>query len=347
MYQCVSIASRSANIIEVRYGRSTSQYPNSELCADKEFERSRWITLGRQQSIQATACPISGDYTGVVPEEKLFCAKISSDCNNPDIMFYTVSLCQNRSHIFEQREYKCFGKWEEDGILYTYTQRRDMPGYQCFTGKLMADGNEVYITEAGQNCVRGNDPLVIGMKITKQGEDSSSFSNSLQNETLTFCLKSFCLASCPRSTINSAQIPMLKWTSRSDRPPALANRKSILSPSSTGAAMSASNPSSALNTNRVSIASIESYASNTQSGPNNLFSSQSNGMPSIVSAPSFAGPSNGGSLSPSIVNGRDQSKDFYQAESTQALHPRIPARGSFLLHSNQTNLTLYFTNQFH
>lgn len=169
MYQCVWIANRSANIIELRYGRSVSQIPKSELCADKEFENSRWITLGRQQSLQATACPISGDYTGVVPEEKLFCAKISSDCNNPDIMFYTVSLCQNRSHIFEQREYKCFGKWEEDGILYTYTQRRDMPGYQCFTGKLMAEGDEVYITEAGQNCVRGENPLETGMKITKQG----------------------------------------------------------------------------------------------------------------------------------------------------------------------------------
>ncbi len=31
-----------------------------------------------------------------------------------------------------EREYRCLGNWEEDGILYTYTQRRDMPGHQCF-----------------------------------------------------------------------------------------------------------------------------------------------------------------------------------------------------------------------
>ncbi len=34
--------------------------------------------------------------------------------------------------LFTEREYRCLGNWEEDGVLYTFTQRRDMPGYQCF-----------------------------------------------------------------------------------------------------------------------------------------------------------------------------------------------------------------------
>jgi len=42
-----------------------------------------------------------GDYTGVVPETTDLCAKVASDCNNPDIMFYSVSSCENRSHVYE------------------------------------------------------------------------------------------------------------------------------------------------------------------------------------------------------------------------------------------------------
>ena len=46
-------------------------------------------------------CPIMGDYTGEVPGTHGLCAKVSSDCNNPDIMFYTVSNCEERGHIYE------------------------------------------------------------------------------------------------------------------------------------------------------------------------------------------------------------------------------------------------------
>ncbi|CAG2112019.1 unnamed protein product, partial [Medioppia subpectinata] len=66
-----------------------------------------------------------------------------------------------------EREYRCLGNWEEDGVLYTYTQRRDMPGHQCFAGKIYRSGDEAFIKEAGESCVRGEDPLIFGMKITK------------------------------------------------------------------------------------------------------------------------------------------------------------------------------------
>ena len=50
---------------------------------------------------QSTPCPIMGDYTGEVPGASGLCAKVASDCNNPDIMFYSVSSCENRSHVYE------------------------------------------------------------------------------------------------------------------------------------------------------------------------------------------------------------------------------------------------------
>ena len=59
------------------------------------------------------------------------------------ILFYLspfINPFENISHIFlfssliftSEREYRCLGNWEEDGVLYTFTQRRDMPGHQCF-----------------------------------------------------------------------------------------------------------------------------------------------------------------------------------------------------------------------
>lgn len=53
-----------------------------------------------------TACPIMGDYIGVLPGDNGLCAKVASDCNNPDIMFYTVSSCDNRSHIYEGKNFR-------------------------------------------------------------------------------------------------------------------------------------------------------------------------------------------------------------------------------------------------
>ncbi|KAL1444029.1 hypothetical protein MTO96_045709, partial [Rhipicephalus appendiculatus] len=47
-------------------------------------------------------------------------------------------------------------------------QRRDIPGYQCFSGKIIRSGDEAYIKEAGESCTRGEDPLLYGMKIAKQ-----------------------------------------------------------------------------------------------------------------------------------------------------------------------------------
>jgi hypothetical protein len=163
---------RSPNILEFQFGQETSSYYNDNLCDDKHFPTNNWITQGRviEKGVPytATPCPITGDYSGVIPGVAGLCAKVASDCNNPDIMFYTVTACDNRSHVLEEREYRCLGNWEEDSILYTYTARKDMAGHQCFAGKINRSGEEAFIKEAGESCVRGEDPLLVGMNITKE-----------------------------------------------------------------------------------------------------------------------------------------------------------------------------------
>ncbi len=54
-----------------------------------------------------SSCPIAGEFTGNLPDAPLsLCAKMSSDCNNPDIIFYSVFSCGNASQVFEGGE-KC------------------------------------------------------------------------------------------------------------------------------------------------------------------------------------------------------------------------------------------------
>ncbi|GIY78196.1 uncharacterized protein CEXT_619671 [Caerostris extrusa] len=135
----------------------------------KESAKRYGISIRRKVAQNPSGrLPNHGRLHGEVPGTHGLCAKVSSDCNNPDIMFYTVSNCEERGHVYEEREYRCLGSWEEDGILFTYTQRRDMDGFQCFSGKVLRNGEEAFIKEAGDSCIRGEDPLIYGMKILKQ-----------------------------------------------------------------------------------------------------------------------------------------------------------------------------------
>ena len=102
MFQCIWLKYRGPNVYEFMIARNSSRVANIKLCDDEQFEEQAWITQARNVPKQATGCPIVGDYSGIIPGTSL-CAKIASDCNNPDIMFYTVSLCQNKSHIFERK----------------------------------------------------------------------------------------------------------------------------------------------------------------------------------------------------------------------------------------------------
>lgn len=167
-YNCVWLKRRSVNVMEFQMGSQPSGAYSDTLCHDLQFNAEAWTTQGGRKTTHMFPCPITGDYTGRLPENGGLCAKVASDCNNPDVMFYTVSNCENRTQIYEEREYRCLGSWEDkDGIMFTYTQRRDMDGYQCFSGKVLNNGKEAYIKEAGHSCIRGEDPVTYGMKITK------------------------------------------------------------------------------------------------------------------------------------------------------------------------------------
>ena len=142
------------------------------LCNAENFSPSKWLTLGRSHIEDPPHCPLVGEYTGVLPDAEGLCAKSYTDCNNPEVMFYTVFNCQNQSEVYEEREYRCFGQWEEQGLVYTYTERRDLPGNECFVGVTVDEDRNV-VTEAGQNCERGHQPEKYGMTLHRQAKCSS------------------------------------------------------------------------------------------------------------------------------------------------------------------------------
>ncbi|XP_018568692.1 uncharacterized protein LOC108908962 isoform X2 [Anoplophora glabripennis] len=171
-YNCMRIANRSRNIIEFQLGTNTSDIKDVfSQCADSNFKKDSWITQGRIEISPGTSpgmCPITGEYTGQIPDATILCAKLWSDCRAPELMYYQVSHCESQE-VYEEREYQCLGHWREANLLYTYTQRRDVAAgtYECFVGSIFTD-EEIYIKEAGEHCQRNVDPLRHGMKLIKK-----------------------------------------------------------------------------------------------------------------------------------------------------------------------------------
>ena len=79
----------------------TSQTHDESLCDEENFLERTWTTQGRIAVEDPTPYPIIGEYTGVIPDTDGLCAKLYSDCNNPEIMFYTIFNCFNRSEVYE------------------------------------------------------------------------------------------------------------------------------------------------------------------------------------------------------------------------------------------------------
>jgi len=82
-----------------------------------------------------------------------------------------VFNCNNVSEVYEEREYRCFGQWKEPetGLVYTYTERRDIQGHECFVG-VDIDEDRSIVTEAGANCERGHQPRKYGMTLERQAK---------------------------------------------------------------------------------------------------------------------------------------------------------------------------------
>ncbi|XP_065165878.1 uncharacterized protein [Atheta coriaria] len=170
-FNCMRIQKRSNNILEFQLGANFSDHNDIfELCADTNFQDDAWITQGRVVPGVELACPISGEYTGMIPDTNDLCAKLWSDCRAPELMYYQVSDCAT-NEIYEEREYRCLGHWRERDLLYTYTQRHDVAAgtYECFVGSIVSSKEDIYITEAGEHCQRRIDPLQYGMKLVKKG----------------------------------------------------------------------------------------------------------------------------------------------------------------------------------
>ncbi|XP_066997399.2 uncharacterized protein [Anabrus simplex] len=167
MHNCIWMKKRGSNVIEFKLGQHTSTDLNTSLCSDSNFEGVTWITQGRLERKQEMPCPISGEYTGFLPDAPGLCARLSSDCRSPEIMYYTVSDC-TQAEVYEEREYRCLGQWVEDGLMYTYTQRSDVGTYECFVGSIVSN-DEIYIKEAGDHCQRNMNPFERGMKLTRKG----------------------------------------------------------------------------------------------------------------------------------------------------------------------------------
>ncbi|XP_043225556.1 uncharacterized protein LOC122383317 [Amphibalanus amphitrite] len=166
-YKCIWLKYRGTNVMEFQIGSSPSDKADDDLCADHWFLETDWITQGKEKPMEESPCPVSGEYQGVIPDtDDQLGAKLYSDCSSPGIMFYSVLSRGNHSHIYEEREYRCLGTWHEGDVMYTYTQRRDVLLYECFAGRVMADGR-VFIGEAGtdESCRRRIDPTRTGMLI--------------------------------------------------------------------------------------------------------------------------------------------------------------------------------------
>lgn len=109
-YHCVWIIRRTKNILEFQIGSKTVQSLGNEIsingiCDAQYFDKSRWTTQGRLEfGLNSTPCPVVGEFEGLIPDNVGLCAKLWSECNAPDIMYYQVSAC-DYNEVFEG---KCF-----------------------------------------------------------------------------------------------------------------------------------------------------------------------------------------------------------------------------------------------
>ncbi|KAK8745086.1 hypothetical protein OTU49_000454 [Cherax quadricarinatus] len=101
-FSCIWIKKRAVNVIEYQMAAYPSaQYNASRVCSDDMFRGQEWSTQGRLDPENLSGCPITGEYTGVIPDAQELCARLSSVCSDPQHMHYTVHSCFNHSEIYE------------------------------------------------------------------------------------------------------------------------------------------------------------------------------------------------------------------------------------------------------
>ncbi|XP_018022675.1 uncharacterized protein LOC108678720 isoform X2 [Hyalella azteca] len=184
-FTCIWIKKRAVNVIEFQMSNYPSDHYNqSQVCADAMFVGQHWSTEGRVGEHEVPSCPIQGEHSGVLPDATDLCAKLVSDCSSPQRMHYTVASCSNSSEVYEDREYRCLGRWSEGGVTYTYTHRIDVDTYECFAG-VVVNTKEIFIIEAGTSCLRGLQPLAHGMKLVQRATCSDLRERAAATSTTT------------------------------------------------------------------------------------------------------------------------------------------------------------------
>ena len=164
-YACVALEQRTENIMEMKIGKIDSAV-DLGLCSEDNMSKFSWITVANEAVIEP--CPLSGSFTGVVPDTEGLCARSSTSCSRPDLMEYQVYNCENTTEVYEDRLYQCYGQFLDGGLVYTLTKRLDIPIQECFVGTTVGPAH--YIMEAGAHCQRGKQPSEHGMVMTQEKE---------------------------------------------------------------------------------------------------------------------------------------------------------------------------------
>ena len=151
----------AAVIMEMKIGRIDSRLDDvscSDSALGDNLSLTGWVTQVRDR----VACPLSGEWQGVIPDAEGLCARSVTSCDRPDQMKYQVYNCNNQMEVYEDRLYQCYGQFHHQELVYTLTKRMDLPKQECFVGVPTHDGKHK-IMEAGEHCQRGKQPHLYGM----------------------------------------------------------------------------------------------------------------------------------------------------------------------------------------
>ena len=130
-WACLRLERRNNNVLELRLGRRERRQ-HSQLCSEAGGERTDWLTLTRttltsDSSDQSEACPLVGQYSGTLPDGEGLCARSTTLCRATNLMSYQVYNCVNTTEVYEDRLYRCYGVFQENGLVYTPVRRLDLP----------------------------------------------------------------------------------------------------------------------------------------------------------------------------------------------------------------------------
>ena len=65
-----------------------------------------WLFWAGKKLPVKTSCPMSGEYSGVMPQDPTACLTLSSDCTSADTVYSTVNQCSDPTNTYEGRWYE-------------------------------------------------------------------------------------------------------------------------------------------------------------------------------------------------------------------------------------------------